>query len=378
MLSRRHLLVSSIAAVGLGLAPRLRAGEPPVSRPDLPVVDDLRRSGTAWLLSQQQADGRLVPGDRFAVGVTALGTLALCAPGGTLAKQPAITSALGFLRSFRQLDGGFYDPKEGHALYGTALMLQVFAATGSGGKAEIAAARDFLLGQPNHGDDCGFAADATGVPDLHATTAAIDGLVAAGVDPTDARLKAALRFVERCQDRSSGDGREWVTGGGGAVYSPDVRIAGGDHDTSGAAAAQVPVAYGSMTHALIADLIVLGVSPDDERIQAALRWTGQNWTVDRHPGRPAGRAQEGLFGYYAAAAKCFHLLGVSSLATADGRTIDWRNDLAQALRDRAQVQRLPDGSTGVVWRNAADRWGEALPHLTTAYALLTLAWIGET
>jgi hypothetical protein len=372
MLSRRHLLASSLATLGLGLiAQRANAGEPfrilRAERADLADLGPLRQRAAAWLMAQQRLDGRLVPDERFAVGVTALGTLALLAPGGLAPDHPVVRNALGFLRAQRQPDGGFYDPREGHALYGTSLVLQAFSAAGETAGAEEGTT--FLQRAQHRGDDCGeggFATDASGVPDLHSTTAAIDGLVAGGISPEDPHLRAARRFVERCQD-----------GFGGGLYSPDPRAAGGDHDSSGATAPAKPAAYGAMTHALIADLLVLGVGAKDPRIAAAVAWAGQTWSLDHHPGRPEGRGQEGLFGYYAALGKTCHLLQLATVARPDGTSIDWRGELATALRSRAQTQRLSDGRDGLYWRNGADRWGEAMPHLATCYALRCLAWISE-
>lgn len=370
MLSRRHLLASGIAALGIGFTARLAGAEPaPTGRADLDGLPALRRKASNWLAGQQRDDGRLAPGDQFAVGITALGALALAAPGGLAPDHPVIRKALGFVRANRQGDGGFYDPQDGHALYGTSLALQLFAATGE--TAGVAEATAFVLGKQNTGDECGdggFAAEGHGLPDLHATTAAIDGLVSGGLDPQDPHLQAARRFVERCQEG----------GYGGAVYSPDPRIVSGDHDTSGAGAPGRPEPYGAMTHAAIADLLVLGVAKDDPRVTAALGWIGRSWALDRHPGRPEGRGQEGLFGYYATVGKTCHLLGIDSIARPDGGAIDWRGELAAALRDRAQAQRVQGGAEGVCWRNGADRWGEAMPHLSTTYALRCLAWIEET
>jgi hypothetical protein len=196
MLSRRHLIASGVAALGVGLSSRLAGAEPSVTREraDLDDLPSLRRRATAWLLGQQRDDGRLTPGDQFAVGITALGALALAAPGGLAPDHAAIRKALAFVRGRRQAEGGFYDPKDGHALYGTSLALQLFAATGE--TAGVAEATAFVLGKQNAGDACGdggFAADGHGLPDLHATTAAIDGLVSGGIDPRDAHLQAARR-----------------------------------------------------------------------------------------------------------------------------------------------------------------------------------------
>ena len=370
MLSRRHLLASGIAFVGVGLGQRLTAFDldQEVIRP-VAKTAALRQQAAAWLVANQGVDGRLVPGNRFTVGITALATLALVAPGGLPASHPAVQRAYAFVAKHRQADGGFYDPADGNALYTTALALQLHAALEKDG--DLSAAQTFINRQQMHGGDDGdggFSADASGLPDLHATTAAIDGLIASGVPLTDPHLLAARRFVLACQEGGSG----------GATYSPDPRQAAGDHDTSGGATLPARAqAYGAMTHAYLADLIVLGYSREDPRLRSALRWIGETWTLASHPGRPAGRGQEGLFGYYAAVGKTCHLLGDLGPRHAQGQVIDWRGDLAAALSERAQVQRLADGSDGVCWRNGADRWGEALPHLSTAYALRCLAWIEE-
>ena len=56
----------------------LCAGE--VKPPERAQVEALLGEAQAWILSQQQADGALVPGKTFTLGVTAMSALALASP----------------------------------------------------------------------------------------------------------------------------------------------------------------------------------------------------------------------------------------------------------------------------------------------------------
>lgn len=379
MLSRRQLCSSTIAAgmsaIGLAVLPQRSAAQEPLldaleTSSASPQAIVLQRHGAAWFAAQQQASGALVPGDRFAIGITALGVLGLDV------EHPAVPRAVSYLLAQQQADGGVYDPREGLGLYGTALALQVCAATGAAGVREIRKMQQFLFGRQQDGDGCGdggFSVAAGGAPDLHATSAAIDGLVATGISADDPHLKAAAAYVARCQNLGSHlPGRDWAINDGGGVYAPDARLAAGDHDDSGAPAGAIG-SYGSMSHALLSSYLVMELTRDDPRVQAVFQWIGRNYGFGSHPGRPVGRQQEGIFAYYLNAAKTFRLLDIRSLALPRGGVVDWRGDLVAALSERFQAT-----ADGGCWRNSSPRWGEAMPHLCTAYALRTLRLIRGT
>jgi len=76
--------------------------------------------------------------------------------------------------------------------------------------------------------------------------------------------------------------------------------------------------------------------------------------------------QTGLYYYYQTFAKALQLVGQAALVDRNGRSHDWRADLATALARRQNA----DGS----WVNPADRFLEGDPNLVTAYGLLALGY----
>ncbi|HEX6986182.1 MAG TPA: hypothetical protein VF170_12450, partial [Planctomycetaceae bacterium] len=63
-------------------------------------------------------------------------------------------------------------------------------------------------------------------------------------------------------------------------------------------------------------------------------------------------------------AKALDTMGVDEIEDSQGRTHDWRSDLAAEL-----LRRQNDNGS---WVNEADRWYEGDPNLVTAYVLMAL------
>ena len=351
-------------------------------------TDRLIDAAQHWLLAQQQDNGAFLPGTRFTLGITALSVHSLCSPPLALrGDDPRIAKAIAHIRTYRQADGGFYRPDEGLGGYGTSLTLMAFAAAGIDDPAAVKGAQEYLFGIQNKDPQSvcvggiGYGPEGPGQEDLHNTATAIVALRASGVPAADPRLQQALRFVESCQNlshhqRAPGGieeapraARPWVSNDGGAVYSPTESKAGGDwNPRAKAGEPQYRLhSYGSMTHALIESYLALDVAADDERVRAALGWIRGNYGFDANPGMPDDTENDGLFYFYTVAAKTFDLTAQQPFATGDGRTADWRADLLDALRRRAQHT---DGM--VYWINPSPRWGEAIPHLVTAYSIQAL------
>ncbi len=113
----------------------------------------------------------------------------------------------------------------------------------------------------------------------------------------------------------------------------------------------------------------------DERVAAALAWVKAHYRFDANPGMRPGNQRDGLFYYYGVMGRTFDLLHVTSFATPDGRTVDWRADLFQAIKSQA----IPaSGGASALWRNSSRRWGEQVPHITTTYMLMALKHIAAT
>ena len=96
-------------------------------------------------------------------------------------------------------------------------------------------------------------------------------------------------------------------------------------------------------------------------MKAALKWLGENYTLDGNP----GMGPEGMFYYYHTMSKALSTAGIDELKTKDGKSVNWRDALARKLLNTQAA----DGS----WKNdKAARWMEGDPVLVTGYTLLAL------
>jgi len=199
--------------------------------------------------------------------------------------------------------------------------------------------------------------------DLSNTHFMLEALDAARVPKDSAVWARAVKFVERCQNRSeSNDGPGFdklgvvVGDDGGFFYRPG---------ESKAEKATLPNgketfrSYGSMTYAGYKSLIHAGLTKDDPRVKAAKGWIAKNYTLDENPGMGA----KGLFYYYHAFAAAMAAAGEAELVDADGQKHLWANELVAKLKG---IQK-EDGS----WSGDA-RWMEDIPPLPTMYSLVVL------
>jgi squalene-hopene/tetraprenyl-beta-curcumene cyclase len=79
---------------------------------------------------------------------------------------------------------------------------------------------------------------------------------------------------------------------------------------------------------------------------------------------PETRRLEGLYFYYHVFARTLSVWDADKIEDASGVKHKWRKELVRALGQRQDA----DGR----WVNAADRFMEGIPELTTAYAVLAL------
>ena len=119
--------------------------------------------------------------------------------------------------------------------------------------------------------------------------------------------------------------------------------------------------YGSMGYAGMLAFIYAEMELDDPRVQATLKWLQANYTLEENPGMDA----QGLFYYFHTMSKALSIAQIKELKTPEGKTINWKNDLALKMMSTQKA----DGS----WLNDdSNRWMEDDPILVTAYALITL------
>ncbi len=329
--------------------------------------------GLGFLDKQQKPGGYWSTGDY--PGLTALVVQAyLVAPGKERRESDAVRKGLNFIRGNAKPDGGIYFDRI--ANYNTAICLAALLRAGDASdKKIIEGARSFLVGAQvansaeavNNG---GFGYDPAGGakpsrPDLDNTVFALEALrLYRDVNRSKEVLpgkelnwEAAMEFVTRCQQLPSHNKEKWVSNAeterGGFVYTP-----GGDGK-------EPPLSYGTMTYAGVLSFLYADMKKDDPRLIAARDWLTRHYTLEENPGQGA----QGLYYYYHLMAKGLTALQIAEIKTPDGRTVNWRADLAAKL---LSLQK-PDGS----WNSENARWMEKDPNLVTTYCLLALTYAAE-
>lgn len=322
--------------------------------------------GLEWLKTQQGKDGlfEMAPGEGHP-GITALAITAfLRHPEKKYSdeKHPFIKKAIDQLIAMQQENGAIYDISKQPALpnYNTAISLMALSSTDNPMKYKkvIKKAQAFLKSLQIQDEESvyyggiGYGSRET-VNDLSNLNLAIQALKDSGSDD-DEIMKKAVIFLERVQNRSESNDQPWAGNDGGFIYSPDGESKAGT-DEAGS-----PRSYASMTYAGLLSFIYANVDKNDERVQAAVKWIQNHFTVEENYGMGA----QGLYYNYHTMAKALRLYGEATIVDAKGVSHDWYKELAEKL---LQVQKS-NGS----WINENSRWMEALPVLATSYAVLSL------
>jgi squalene-hopene/tetraprenyl-beta-curcumene cyclase len=332
--------------------------------------------GRAWLEARQNTNGWWSSPDHPAL--TALVLTALLGPPPEKAASPNIDKGYAYLLSCAQPDGGIY--KAELQSYNTSVVLTALVLRNRpSDQAVMQNARRYLiglqvgdaqLGQSNSPFSGGIGYGGTEKrPDLSNTMLALEALYhsrppvqdANGLKAPDLDWKAALRFVQNCQNLPGSNSQSWASDDpqnkGGFIYAPGRSNAGQTNLPSGRVALR---SYGSMSYAGLLSYIYADLKSDDPRVLAALDWLRANYTVEENP----GMGPQGLYYYYSLMAKALTFAGVDTLETKDGRKINWREELALKLINLQKA----DGS----WANDNGRWWEKDPVLDTAYTVTTM------
>ena len=320
------------------------------------------------LKAKQNPDGSFVP-KLGGPGVTALVAAALIRHGKT-ADDPVVAKALGYLEKSVKPDGGVYD--RGLANYTTCLAILAFKEANTSGKydAVIAAAAKFVRTLQTGGDPAaiefgGVGYDGKSRPDVSNTQFFIEALTAAGAGADDPAVKKALTFLGRSQNEPGEFNTQPFAAAaseadrGGFVYNPlDAANPKSDKRT----AAGGLRSEGGMTYAGLKSFLYAGVTKDDPRVKAAVKWVRQHYTLAENPGMGA----VGLYYYYHTFAKAMTAVGEEDFADAKGAKHPWRIELFATLKSAQK----PDGT----WANANRAYLENQPELATAFALLALSY----
>lgn len=316
--------------------------------------------GLEWLKGEQGEDGLVANHP----GITALALTAfLRHPKGKYseAEHPFIQKGIQALIAMQQPNGAIYDIEKQPALpnYNTAISVMALSSTGNPTYAPIIEkAQGFLKSLQIQDEESvyyggiGYGSRES-VNDLSNLNLAIQALKESGSDDQEVWDKA-IKFLERTQNRSESNDQSWAGNDGGFIYAPD------GESKAGTDAAGSPRSYASMTYAGLLSFIYANVEKDDPRVQAAVEWIQEHFTIEENYGMGA----QGLYYHYHTMAKALQLYGNPVFTDSKGISHDWYRELAGKLLE----EQKPEG----FWINAESRWMEALPTLVTAYAILTL------
>ncbi len=387
--SARALCAISAAAPLLGSKsePKPAASLPKLEEADRAKALAALQRGADYLVAQCLPDrpGLFGFGGRADAGLTSMAVGALqCVPEPRPEKiQKAIDGALAWLVSLQKPDGAIHDGMLANYCTSAAIMA-LARAKKPAYEPVILKARDFLIRLQNDEAE-GFSPDHPFYggnsygdeqrPDLSNVQMALEALAASGLEKNHEAYQRALKFLQRCQNRSESndikieDGGKVVVSGddGGSAYYPGNSKAGYIDLPDGR---KVPRSYGSMSYALLKSYIFCGVPKDDPRMQALLGWLKKNYTLDVNPGftgaKDPSEPYQGLFYYLHTMAKALDLYGEEEIEDASGHKNPWRKQLSGRI---VSMQNKTDGS----WTNQnAARWYEGNPVLATSYALLAL------
>ncbi|MGL6075091.1 MAG: prenyltransferase/squalene oxidase repeat-containing protein [Fimbriiglobus sp.] len=321
------------------------------------------------LKAKQNADGSFAP-KLGGPGITALVAAALIKCGKP-ANDPVVEKALAYLEKSIKPDGGIYD--KGLANYTTCLAIMAFQEANANGKYKgvIDKATKFLrslqdgstdMKDPSYG---GMGYDGKGRPDLSNTQFFVEALLAAGVAKDDPAIVKAMAFVSRSQNLAGEfNDQPFATKAteeekGGFVYNLTEQ---GKEKSEKRTASGGLRSEGGMTYAGLKSFLYAGISKDDVRVQAAVKWIRKHYSVSENP----GMGTAGLFYYYTTFAKAMTALGEDEFTDAEGKKHPWRMELFEKL----QKTQKENGA----WANDNKAFLENQEELATAFALLALGY----
>ena len=365
----RYVSMAVILVAAIAAAP-LMAADSAAAAVDAKAFQKAVDRAVAYLTTKgQTAEGTYSPA--AGSGVTSIVAFALMRHGRS-PDDPAVAKSLKYLEGLVQKDGGIYVPGVPLQNYETSLAIMCFAEANKDHRYDktIKDADKYLKstqwGEEKSIDpsDPRWGGGGYGKhkrPDLSNTAFLIDALKAAGNGPNDEAMKRALVFVSRCQNletehnttpfaAKNPDGGFYYTPAGDGESMADKTTNGGLRS------------YGSMTYAGLKSMIYAGVSADDPRVKAAVKWAQSHYGLATNP----GLGLQGLYYYYHTFAKALDATGMKLIEDDKGAKHDWRQELTAELLRRQR----PNGS----WINEEKRWMESDANLATGFALLSLAY----
>ena len=326
--------------------------------------------GLNWLKPQQGTDGLF----HAHSGITALVITAfLRHPQNEYAEANHlfIHKSIKGLLDLQQPNGAIYDESKKPALpnYNTAVALMALSSTKNPEYNEaITRAQSFIKGLQIQDENdiyyggIGYGSRQT-VHDLSNLNFAIQALQESGSND-QAVWDKAIKFLEKCQNRSETNNQDWSGDDGGFIYAPDGESKAGT-DQNGR-----PKSYASMTYAGLLSFLHANVDRNDPRVQGAVDWIKKHFTVEEN----YGMGKQGLYYNYHTMAKALRHFGEPNIVDAKGIPHDWYRELAEKLMSEQIVLEPEDPSYASqgYWKNESSRWMERDPVLVTAYTVLAL------
>jgi len=280
-----------------------------------------------YLRTQQQPDGTW---ERHP-GITALVVNALLRnPAGARTRDLAtVERALDYLKGLAKPDGGLYERDLPH--YITAVAVVALLDGGRpGDRAVIDRARQYLVDNmvdesegvnPNdifYGSmGYGSAPRPDRRGDMISTEYALRALRASELPDNHPAWDKAIAFLQRTQNHSETNDQAWAGNDGGFVYFPGFTY----HEAGGTRS------YGSVTYAGLLSYTYANLKKDDQRVQGALKWIRDHYTVDENP----GMGQKTVYYYYMVFARALQAVGEDVIVDAKGQRRNWREDLGRKL-----------------------------------------------
>jgi squalene-hopene/tetraprenyl-beta-curcumene cyclase len=348
-------------------------------------VENAIGKGLTWLASKQKPEGNW--GQPEYPAMTALVLTGFQGDQSGFYKrkyEQVITRGYDYLLKCVKPDGGIYGKDLTN--YNTSIsMMALLVANRPEYQPVIKKARAYIIGlQDDFGDkgmgdnplDGGIGYGGTYKhSDLANTTFALEALhysrylksdVAGDAEAKDLNWKAAIQFISRTQNLPGANDQKWASDDpdnkGGFVYFPEDSKAGEVKLPDGKVALR---SYGSMSYAGLLSYIYAQLDKNDPRVKAVYDWLSRHYTLEENP----GMGKDGLYYYYHTMAKALSIYGVESLTLKDGKSVNWRKELAKKLLD------LQNGDG--YWVNESGRWWEKDPVLVTSYAVITLEIISR-
>jgi squalene-hopene/tetraprenyl-beta-curcumene cyclase len=350
--------VIAVSTAGVAYQPPPAAAQQGLSAATRQKLLAALEKGAAYVRSQQRPDGTF---DNHP-GVTAMVATALLKQTGVPRGQALRTTGktLDYLKKMAKPDGGIYEKIIPH--YITAVSMQALVA---GGRAEdkttIERARRYLAdhlldeGEGIQKDNkfyggLGYGGTSDGgIADIISLELGLRALKEADLPANDPAWQKAIQFLQRTQNHRETNDQSWSGTDGGFVYYPGYSQIEG-----------TTTSYGSGTYAGILSYAWANLQPNDRRVQNALRWIREHYTVDENP----GIGDKALYYYYMVFAKALQAVGDDTIVDAKGVAHNWREDLANKLLS------LQAAEGSWVNKNPAEMQGNRV--LVTAFTMLAI------